>query len=239
MRNTTPHGWAVLEAERPVLSLEYSFGPGRANTLVVRAGGGKLLAVSPALTSEPGVHEDLAAYGSVAVLIAPNRFHHLGVEGWLKRWPQAQAYAGEQSLERLNRTCSAGAVFKPLVQLRPLPQGVHIDNPPGMKNTDLVLRIATREGWLWYFNDLLMNMRELPRNPVQRIALGLAGMKQGLCAPRMARFLNVSEKDAVRRWLLAELDAKPPVLAAFGHGDPLSGPDLAARLKSTIQAGFG
>jgi hypothetical protein len=68
--------------------------------------------------------------------------------------------------------------------------------------------------------------------------VGVAGMKKGLCAPRMTRLLNVADKKAVGRWLLAELEAKPPAVVVFGHGDPLSGSDPGAKLRSVIQAGF-
>jgi hypothetical protein len=129
-------------------------------------------------------------------------------------------------------------VFKPLSQLPALPGGIHIDNPPGMKNTDLVLRVSTAQGWVWYINDLLMNMRALPANPIARLMVAAAGMKKGLCAPRMARMLNVRDRKAVASWLLAELEAKPPAVVAFGHGDPLRGPEAGAKLRSVIQATF-
>lgn len=231
-------GWRTIDAQLPVLWREYSFGPGMASTVVVGIAARKLLAVSPGPKLGDAAHEELRAYGEVSALVSPNRFHHLGVEEWLKRWPGAQAYAGEQSLPRLNKKCSAGAVFKPLSQLPALPGGIHIDNPPGMKNTDLVLRVNGAQGWIWYINDLLMNMRALPSNPVARLMVAAAGMKRGLCAPRMARMLNVGDKHVVGNWLLNELDARPPAVALFGHGDPLAGQDLGARLKSAIRAGF-
>lgn len=230
--------WRVIDERLPILWRDYSFGPGRATTLVVGIGARKLLAVSPGSKLGDAAHDDLRAHGEVSALVAPNRFHHLGIEEWLERWPGAQAYAGEQSLRRLDKKCSAGAVFKPLSQLPALPGGIAIDNPPGMKNTDLVLRVSSAQGWVWYINDLLMNMSELPRNPLVRFMLGVAGMKKGLCAPRMARLLNVRDRKAVANWLLAELDARPPAVVVFGHGDPLYGPDAGARLKSVIGASY-
>ena len=232
------NSWRVIDERLPVLWREYSFGPGMATTLVIGIGARKLLAVSPGWKLGDAAHDDLRAYGEVTALVSPNRFHHLGIEEWLKRWPGAQAYAGDQSLHRLNRKCSAGAVFKPLSQLPALPGGIYIDNPPGMKNTDLVLRVNTAQGWVWYINDLLMNMRELPRNPVARLMVAVAGMKKGLCAPRMARMLNVREKKVVGDWLRGELEARPPAVAVFGPGDPLSGQDVGAKLKRVIQASY-
>jgi hypothetical protein len=232
------NSWLAIDERLPVLRREYSFGPGMATTLVIGIGSRELLAVSPGAKLGDAAHEELGAYGKVTALVSPNRFHHLGIEDWLKRWPGARAYAGEQSLPRLNRKCSAGAVFKPLSELPALPGGIHIDNPPGMKNTDLVLRVSTAQGWVWYINDLLMNMRALPRNPLARLMLAAAGMKKGLCAPRMARLLNVRDRKAVASWLAAELEAKPPAVVVFGHGDPLRGPEAGAKLRSVIQASY-
>jgi hypothetical protein len=54
----------------------------------------------------------------------------------------------------------------------------------------------------------------------------------------MARMLNVRDRKAVASWLLAELEAKPPAVVVFGHGDPLRGPEAGAKLRSVIQATF-
>lgn len=232
------NGWRVIDEQFPVLCREYSFGPGVATTLVIGTGEHRLLAVSPGRDLGDGAHEELREYGEVTALVAPNRFHHLGIGEWLERWPEARAYAGEQSLPRLNKKCSAGAVFAPLSQLPPVRDGIHIDNPPGMKNTDLVLRVRTGGGWVWYINDLLMNMSELPRNPLARLMLAAAGMKKGLCAPRMARMLNVRDRKTVGLWLFVELDARPPAVVVFGHGEPLAGDDPGAKLRSVIRASY-
>ena len=231
---TTANGWQVLDEQLPALRREYSFGPGMATTLVVGLGARRLMAISPARGMDPAAHDELKAYGEVVALLAPNGMHHLGVESWLKQWPNSSAYAAEASLKRLNRKCSAGAVFKPVAALS-LPQGILVDNPPGVRSSDLVLRVSTGQGWLWYFNDLLMNMRALPTKPFFRLVFALSGAKTGLSVPKLPQLLLVGDKHATGRWLLAEIDARPPAMVVFGHGEPMAGPGLADKLKAVIR----
>ena len=60
----TPHGWKIFDAHAPVLTYEYSFGPGTANALAAGGEGG-LFVVSPPCGVAGGVFDDLAAYGPV------------------------------------------------------------------------------------------------------------------------------------------------------------------------------
>jgi len=230
----TAGGWRILDAALPALWREYSFGPGMATTLVIGLGPGKLLAVSPASGMDAAAHDALKSYGDVVALVAPNGLHHLGIEPWMKRWPNAVPYGAAASLSRLIRKCAAGASFRPLSQLA-LPEGVLIDNPPGLKSSDLVLRVRMRERWLWYINDLVMNMQRAPAQPMQRLVFGLLGMRIGLAAPPMPKLLLVRDRKATGEWLRREIDARPPALVVFGHGDPLAGPDVGERIKEALR----
>jgi hypothetical protein len=58
---------------------------------VVRLPGSKLLLHSPVAATDELVRE-ITALGSVAYLVAPNRFHHLYVGEWLQACPEAAAY---------------------------------------------------------------------------------------------------------------------------------------------------
>ena len=62
-----------------------------ARMTVVRLPGGELLIHSPIAATEDLVGE-VKALGSVAYLVAPNRFHHLFVAEWLEACPEASIY---------------------------------------------------------------------------------------------------------------------------------------------------
>ncbi len=233
----TAGGWEVLDEQLPALRREYSFGPGMATTLVLGMGERRLLVVSPATGLDEAAHIDLAGYGDVAALLAPNGMHHLGIAPWLKRWPKAVAYAAEGNIERLKRKSSAGDVFQPLSKLE-RPAELLIDVPAGLKSPDLLLRQRIGQRWLWYVNDLVMNLAALPAHPVFRLVFALSGAKVGLSAPRFVQFVLVADKAKLGRWLEDQLDATPPALVVFGHGSTLVGADVADRLRANMRARY-
>ncbi len=233
----TAGGWEILDEKLPALRREYSFGPGMATTLVLGIGPRRLLAVSPANGLDEAAHTDLAGYGEVTALLAPNGMHHLGIGPWLKRWPKSVAYAAEGNIERLRRKSSAGDVFQPLSRLE-RPGELLIDVPPGLKSPDLLLRQRIGSHWRWSVNDLVMNLPALPTHPVFRLVFTLSGAKVGLSAPKLVQFMLVADKARLGRWLAEQLDATPPAMMVFGHGSTLAGADVADRLKDVVRARY-
>ena len=67
----TAHGWKIFDAQMPVLTCEYSFGPGVANALAVGGRTG-LVVVSPPWRAATGVFDDLARFGPARALVASN-----------------------------------------------------------------------------------------------------------------------------------------------------------------------
>lgn len=57
-------------------------------TTIVRLRGGGLLVHSPAPLS-PALRAEVDALGPVSAIVAPSRFHHLGVGSWIEAYPQA------------------------------------------------------------------------------------------------------------------------------------------------------
>ncbi len=62
-----------------------------ARMTVVRLADGRLLLHSPIKPTSDLVDE-VRAIGEVAVLVAPNRFHHLFAAAWFESWPGAKLY---------------------------------------------------------------------------------------------------------------------------------------------------
>ena len=94
--NAPANGWKVFDAHTPILTCEYSFGPGTAISLAV---GGKdgLVVVSPPCRVAADVFEALSRHGPVRALVASNAFHHLGLPEWKARFPEAVVFAPAQS----------------------------------------------------------------------------------------------------------------------------------------------
>jgi hypothetical protein len=83
--------WIV---DGPVVRMRYLVGslPFSTRMTVVRLRDGCLWLHSPiALT--PGLQQAVTALGTVSCLVAPNRLHWLGLEGWQAAFPEAVTYA--------------------------------------------------------------------------------------------------------------------------------------------------
>jgi hypothetical protein len=221
---TTPHGWKVFDAERPILIYEYSFGPGVANALAVRGENG-LIVVSPPCRVGSGVFDDLVPYGKVVALIASNAFHHMGLGEWKARFPDAAVYAPAQSVERVEKHSKLTGI-RPLAGAKAVAgEGVELVDMPHYKTGEVLVRIRTTRGPVWYVTDIIMNLRELPPNPVVKLMFGLSKSAPGLRFNNIAPLFMVADKAALRRWFTEEFRKSPPAWLIATHGDPV---DFAA-----------
>jgi hypothetical protein len=215
---STAHGWKIFDARTPILTHEYSFGPGLANALAVGGQSG-LVVVSPPCRVAAGVFDDLARWGAVRALVASNAFHHLGIPEWKARFPDAAVFAPAQSIARVARRTS-------LTGIRPLSDASSITGPavelidmPHYKTGEVLVRITTARGVVWYVTDVIMNMPELPRNPIARFIFGASGSAPGPKFNNIAPLFMVRDKAALRRWLAEEFRKAPPAWIIATHGD--------------------
>lgn len=101
MRELAPGLWI---ADVPLRFFGLELG---ARMTVVRLAGGELLLHSPVAAGAELVGE-VAALGRVAHLVAPNRFHHLFVGDWQKRFPEAAIHVAP-GLERKRADLAIGS----------------------------------------------------------------------------------------------------------------------------------
>ena len=216
--HATPHGWQVFDAERPILTYQYSFGPGIANALAVRGRRG-LVVVSPPCRVEPGVLDDLVPYGKVDALVASNAFHHMGLGGWKERYPDAGLFAPAQSIARVEKQTKLSGI-------KPLSEAASITGPdrelvdmPHYKTGEVLVRLKTELGWLWYVTDVIMNMPKVPPNFPFNLVFKWTRSAPGLRMNGVAPLFMVKNKTKLRNWLGDEAASKPPSLVVACHGD--------------------
>jgi len=215
---TTPHGWKVFDARTPILTYEYSFGPAMAHSLAVGGQNG-LIVVSPPCRVAPGVFADLAHCGKVRALVASNAFHHLGLPEWKARFDDAEIFAPAQSVKRVEKRSKLSGI-------RPLSEAASIAGPrvelvdmPHYKTGEVLVRIKTDRGLVWYVTDCIMNMPELPRHLLAQAIFRLSGCAPGLKLNNIAPLFMVKDKTAHRRWLASEFRKAPPRWLIATHGD--------------------
>jgi len=211
-------GWKVFDARTPILTCEYSFGPGVATALAV---GGKagLVVVSPPCKVSSDIFDELSRHGAVRALVASNAFHYLGITEWKARFPDAAVFAPAQSIARVEK-------HSKLTGIRPLSEASAITGPrvelvdmPHYKTGEVLVRVSTERGVVWYVTDVIMNLRALPRNPVIRLMFALSGSGPGLKFNNIAPLFMVADKKVLRRWLANEFRRAPPKWLIPAHGD--------------------
>jgi hypothetical protein len=215
---TTPHGWKIFDRGTPVLTYEYSFGPGTANALAVGGEDG-LFVVSPPRRATSGMFDDLAQYGPVRALVASNAFHYLGVPEWKKHFPGAELFAPAQSIARVAKhTGLAG--FRPVADSAAIAGAkLELIDLPHYKTGEALVRVKTARGLVWYVTDFVLNMPVLPRNPIARLVFKVSGSAPGLKFNNVAPLFMVRDKAALKRWLATEAAKDPPCWLIPAHGD--------------------
>jgi hypothetical protein len=235
---TTPHGWKLFDARMPVLMYEYNFGPGTANALAVGAKDG-LIVVSPPCRVAPGVFDDLLQYGPVRALVASNAFHHLGLPEWQARFPDAEIFAPAQSIKRVKKQSKVSGI-RPLADAAPIASPrVELTDMPHYKTGEVLVRIKTDQGLVWYVTDVIMNLPELPRQLFIRTLFRLSGCAPGLKFNNIAPLFMVRNKRALRRWIANEFHSAPPSWLIATHGeivDFAANPDASRALFANVRS---
>lgn len=231
MTDTTPHGWNLFDERTPILTHAYSFGPGIANALAVGGENG-LVVVSPPRRVTTGVFEDLARFGRVRALVAPNAFHYMGLPEWKAHFPDAQLFAPAQSIARVAKKTGLEGV-RPLAAAAGI-AGARLElvDMPYYRTGEALVRIATDRGTVWYVTDVVLNMPELPAHPVARFVFRATGSAPGLRYNNVAPLFMVRDRAALRRWLAGEAAKDPPRWLIPAHGDIVdwsAAPGAAAR----------
>jgi hypothetical protein len=162
--------------------------------------------------------DDLSRFGPVRMLVAPNAFHTLGLAQWKARISQARVFAPAQSVARVQRqsglpdigpVSAASTLCGPRLELIEMPY---------YRTGEILVRIDTARGHAWYVTDVILNMTELPAQPVARFLFKASNSAPGLRYNNIAPLFMVKDKAAVRRWLAAEAAKHPPDWLIPAHG---------------------
>ncbi len=229
--------WKTLDPER-AWALDYRFDKkgGTANSCAIKLRDGELLVLSPALGVSDADFAEIEKHGRPVALVATNGFHHLGLPEWRKRYPQAQLFAPASAVARISKKQPGLGPFEPLHHLAQLcGSDVAVLEPPGMRIPDVMARVSTRDGWLWAFNDTVMNISKLPPGFFGKV-MKWTDSGPGFKVARFFTMIALKDKKRFKQWLLGELEKAPPAKVITGHGPPVLDPALAGKLPEMVQA---
>lgn len=221
MSESSRGAWTAFEAETPVLTYSYAFGPGRVTSLALRGAEG-LFVLSPPYRAPQSLFDDLARYGDVRALVATNAFHHMGIPEWKARFPRAAVFAPEQAVARV-REKSGIATIEPLAQAAALAgPRLELVDLPYYKTGEVLARFETSRGRGWYFTDIVLNIRRMPRNPIFNLLFRMTGSAPGLKWNQVGpRLVMVKDWRALRRWTRDEFERETPRWLFTTHGETL------------------
>lgn len=227
----TDRSWKVIDAERGLFWHEYRFRKGASATTFAFRGADGLVVVSPGSKADPAVYDELEKHGEVRALVANNSFHHLGQAAWRARFPKAVSYAASSVLPALEKKVP-GSKFRPIEELA-LPSHAKAHPLSGCKSGELFFTVGSGKGPVWYTGDILTNIQN-PQPPFSWL-FKLTDSAPGYRLFRMAVFLFVKDKPALREHLLSLLAAEPPAIVVPGHGPIVEKAGLPADTKAQIE----
>jgi hypothetical protein len=155
----------------------------------------------------------------VRALVASNAFHFLGLPEWKARFPDARVFAPVQSIARVERKSGLRGI-EPLADAASLTgDKLQLIDLPHYRTGEVLVRIDSGRGRVWYVTDLILNLRELPANAAVKILFRLSGSAPGLKFNNVGGLFMIRNKAALRRWLADEFRKAPPDWLIPAHGE--------------------
>jgi len=229
--------WKTIDSERAWV-LDYAFDKkgGQANCCAIKLRDGQLMILSPALGVSDADFAEIEKHGRPVALVATNGFHHLGLPEWRKRYPEAKMYASAPAAARISKKHEGLGTFEPLGKLaEQCPSDVVVLEPPGMRIPDVMARVSTPSGWVWSFNDTVMNIPVIPKG-VFGMLMKWTDSVPGLKVARFFTMMALKDKANFKKWFLGELEKAPPARVVTGHGAPILDGATAAQLPKMVDA---
>ena len=170
--------------------------------------------------------------GRPAWLVAPNHYHHLGID------EHARAHAGVAIVATPRAAPRVSAMGKrPIEDEAPLraalPPHASLLVPPGTRNGEWWLSVASPRGRAWIVGDAFFNLPRTPRSATGLLLKALA-ISPGLRIGTSFLWL-LHDRPAYRAWLLAKLAEERPTVLVPCHGDVVVDDTLPDRLHHLVQ----
>lgn len=231
--------WICLDEEVGVWARTYNFNKSAwSNCFVVRIAEGELAIISPPMHMREADFQALEEHGKVIAICAPNGFHHLGIPGFAKRYPAAILYADAKTAKRVGKKNRGLKAFESVEVLAArLPEHVEIFGAQHLKTPDLMARVKTSAGTIWYSNDILINSPKLPENIVLKNLFKWTRSGPGYSVNRMVlKFFG--KQPGFAEWIKCEFEKYPPYQVVVGHGHVVDEGDVPAQTRAVLEAGL-
>jgi hypothetical protein len=203
--------------------------------VALRLDNGKLLVYSPLPLKKDEDFRKLDELGEVAVILAPNIYHNLGIKPFRERYPALQLVAAPSAIPRLQKV--TGEKFSTPDSIAALlPADAAVVEPHGLKNGELwiSLRGPQREGIL-VVGDAFFNI-SAPKGKIFHTLLRLTGAGFGFRVSHVFHMFGMDDRAAYRAWLDQLVKFLRPKVLIPCHGAILRSETLGAELVAKVKA---
>lgn len=161
------------------------------------------------------------AWGEVAAILVPNRFHRLDAYIMQQRYPRAKVYAPAGAVDGVSKVTPVAGTYDDV----PTDKTVELRDIHGVRVREGVMVVKSDDGTSSVFCDTVMNLPKLSG------FMGFLRYPTGmLSVPRTASLL-ATDRDALRRDLLDVAEEDDLVRVIPGHG-----PIVRVRAKEALRA---
>ena len=214
-----------LSAFVPILnhSEVWSAQKGTLRCTALRLSDGTLCLYSPVLGLGEEAKASVTALGKVAYLLAPNHYHHKGLNEYAQAFPEAKVICSGQAQPRLEK--QTGLNFDGLEKLECLlPDGCNIAEPDGLKTGEVWLVVKTGQERLWIVCDSF-------KGPTGKVA------HVGQTVEMLGTFptYGIQDRNVYAVWLELRAAADEPTIIIPCHGSMVRSEHLAADVLSLLR----
>lgn len=193
----------------------------RCTAVRLRTGGLCLYSPVPGLLGEAS--DSLNALGPVEFLLAPNHYHHKGINEYAEQFPEARLVCSDRARPRLEK--QTGQTFSSITDLAcDLADSSRVLEPEGLKTGEVWIEIDTGSERLWVVTDAFRG----PKSPV-----GIVTDRVELLGT-FPKF-GIGNRDQYREWVSSQVAQAPPTMIIPCHGSITASPSIGAEALALIE----
>lgn len=174
----------------------------------------------------------------VRFLVAPNRFHHMGLAAWQAAYPDAQVVAPAEIVNTIAK--KSNTHVHDLAALKAaLSDQQSIVEVPGTKQPEVWLTQTEAQGCCWVLCDAFFNLQRLPKPLLVKWFIKLGGSGPGLRISRLFKWLFLWDRKGYPAFVRAQMEQTPPTCLVVTHGAVIYDDNLPMLVEKALHERFG
>ena len=181
--------------------------------------------VHSAVACDDATMTEIEGIGRPEVLVVPNGFHRVDARVWKERFPDIRVVSPEASRAKVEEKVKVDGLDTEVL-------GVTTHTAAGVKDTEHVYEVDAGAGSALIMCDLLFNLPHLPG--VSGFVLRMLGSTGSFGITGVGKMLMMTDKKALKGWLLQESQEPDLALVCVSHGEPVLA-DAAKKMREASE----